>query len=112
MAQEEGRRKRIEASVKTIIAQLVREEAPGSGKLCNKEIIEKIVDELDKSCTRKIEKSMEKIEKQNRNPNNHRTDIAEAYSVPRMTQMAGKLGTMLRLQWTCELWTSPANIGI
>ena len=59
MAQVEDRRKRIEASVKAVVAQLVREEVPGSGKMCNKAVIEKMI-ELNKSCTRKVKKSLNK----------------------------------------------------
>ena len=56
--QEENRRNRIRKSVKAVIAQLVRAEAPGSGRLCRKEVAEELVNDLDKNCTRKVQRKM------------------------------------------------------
>ena len=60
-----------------------------SHTLCNRDVIKSMVDDLDKSCTRKLNRELKRKEERG---GKSKTDIAEAFSPPRMAIMATKLG--------------------
>ena len=83
------RRDKIEASVKNVLDQLIREGSTSVGALCTREIVKGIINDIDEKCTRKITKELSKMEATRAN---NGIDLAEVYSPPRMTAMARKLG--------------------
>ena len=86
-----GRRSRIERSVKAVMEKLIRAEAPMINQLCTREAMKFMIDELDAKATRKTMKKFKKISK-NKNVDGTGVDVAEAFSPPRMSAMAEKLG--------------------
>ena len=59
------------------------------GTLCTHKIVKDTIDSLDEVCTRKVTKKLSKSEAAQ---SGCRVHIAEAYSPPRMTKIAKKLG--------------------
>ena len=84
-----NRRKRIEKSLHNVMESMIREGHCNIGQLCNKETLRNIIDELDKQGCRKMQRRLRRTGPLQGNP---ASDIAEAYSIPRMTDMAKKLG--------------------
>ena len=67
---------------------MIEKEVPLVGALCNYEVFKAMLDDLDEQCTRKVERRMRRAT----NRDGHNMCVAEAYSPPRMTAMAKKLG--------------------
>ena len=86
----ETRRDEIEKTVKNVIKTLIKGGETYVSQLCTKEIVETIVNDLDKQCTRKIERNIKRQEARGKTGTG--ADVAEAYSQPRMTSVAEKLG--------------------
>ena len=61
---------------------------PDAGALCNREVFKSMIDDLDRVCTRKVMKKLAKDAAKKE----VKKDIAEAYSPPRMTAVASRLG--------------------
>ena len=55
-----SRRDRIEKSLRNVLAMMVREEMPMVSALCNREVLKCMIDDLDKNCTKKVQKMLER----------------------------------------------------
>ena len=83
------RRQRIEASVNSVMNQMIKEGDKAIGALCTRESVKAIIDSLDTACTRKLEREILREEKK---ALVRGIDVSEVYSQPRMTKMAESLG--------------------
>ncbi len=88
LLEHESRRDRIERSLKNIMEGMIRSDTPMISVLCNHEIFKEMLDELDKTCTRKLQRQLRRKVAAQKTA----VDVAEAYSPPRLTDMAEKLG--------------------
>ena len=82
------RREKIEASVKNVLEQLIREESTSVGAVCTREIVKGIIDSFGEKCTRRMAKELSNMA----TCANNGIDLAEVYSPPRMTTIARKFG--------------------
>ena len=67
---------------------MIKDETPLVSSLCKREVFKAMLDDLDKSCTKKVQRRMLK----RANPATNKCDVSEAYSPPRMIAMARQLG--------------------
>ena len=94
---EEGhvsRRDRIEKSLKAVIRNMIQDDVPMVNILCNREVLNGMIDELDENYTRKMTNRFIKVGSENTNKgvNQKNADVAEAYSPTIMAAMAAELG--------------------
>ena len=89
-AGRESRSEAIERSVKQIMENLIRKNVPFIGQLCTPEGLKEMMRQLDEKATKKMMRDVRRTERQN--VGKSKKDVAEAYSPPRMTAMAEKLG--------------------
>ena len=87
----------MEASVKSVLAALLREGCEGVSQLCRPDIIQEMIHQLEKTCTRKMQRRWKRGQARGKTENpdkmpEAKTDVAEVYSRPRMSAMAEKLG--------------------
>ena len=80
----------IEASVKQMIGQLLRQGVDNAATLCRREVVEALVHSLDEQWTRK---TLRRLRRDRRgDPQAPKADIAEVYSQPRLTKVANEMG--------------------
>ena len=78
-----------------MLKDLIVKEVPMINALCHREALEHMIDELDQKYTKKVMKRLKKLNNKDleqKTKEGRQADIAEAYSPPRMTAMAKKLG--------------------
>lgn len=99
------RRERIESVLKRVIEQMVRDDTPLVAQLCNREILKSMVDDLDRECTKKVQRRA--MKKASTASSGGGADVAEAYSPPRLTTTAERLG--YRHSFALDLTTTNAD---
>ena len=58
------RRQKVEASLKSVIGDMMRRGVPGIGALCNRDVMRRMIDELDSSATKKDPKKYQQTDEQ------------------------------------------------
>ena len=81
---------RVVELLATVLEEMVTSETALVAALCNREIFDAMIDDLDESCTRKMMKRLKKAETSEKVGK----DVAEANSPPRMTAMAKAFGQL------------------
>ena len=84
-----NRHQRIEQSLHHVLGAMIRDGHSDIGKLCSRDMLKSIIDDLDKQGCRKVQRRLRRAGQLQGEP---ACDVAEAYSRPRMTDMAKKLG--------------------
>ena len=78
------------------MAELMRSETQIISELCTHKLMEKMFDDMDIACATNVIRKLRKLnvedQKKSGKANKKGVDVAEAYSPPRMTTMASKLG--------------------
>ena len=77
--------------MKKVIAQIIETKTPNAHLLCRRDVIQDMVRELDETWTRKTLRDLRRKSKCNHGEE-HTADIVEAYSPPRITAAAKRLG--------------------
>ena len=80
----------IRESVHQVVGDLLRDQAPGIGLLCTKEVLTEIITKLDKQCTRKVQRNLAK-KALGKGSTGGGTGIGEVFSPPRMAAAAERL---------------------
>ena len=85
-----SRFEKIKKHVNDSIASLLRSGSKSAALLCRRDVLNKIIQDLDENATRKLDRKLKK--ENDKKAIESKVDVAELYSQPRMVSMAQKMG--------------------